>query len=234
MKTYSTEPEHVAAWDFADFVEVLIVPGVDVTPFTEFDVPYRVHCAHEAFKVNFANPRIEEWNLRCLSEALEAADKLNSPTVVLHPTGDLREGARDSSKELLSRVADYGILLENLPELNFESGTRACWNAEEMREFLSLGFGFCFDFGHAIASAAAQDIDYKPFVERFLALDPHYFHVSNGLVRSEQDLHMPLHEGEFDMVFFRDCILKSKRPEVVLETPFNAEQNLWEYELFKR
>ena len=234
MKTYSTEPERVAAWDFADFVEVLIVPDVDIAPLLDFDVPYRVHCAHDAFKVNFADPSCREWNLRCLTEALEAAEKLGSPTVVVHPTGDLRGGSRDTAKELLSHVADYHILLENLPELNMECETRACWNAEEMQGFLSFGFGFCMDFGHAIASAAAQGIDYKPFVERFLELEPHYFHVSNGLVRSEQDLHMPLDEGEFDLEFFRECILKSKQPEVVLETPFDAEQNLWEYELFKR
>ncbi len=234
MKTYSTQPEHLASWDFADFVEVLIVPDVDIKPFLDMDFEYRVHCAHAGFGVNFSDPSKWGHNLDCVRQALEAAEALGSPTVVLHPSGDARGSSKEYAKDALSKIADMRILLENLPELNMGEEQRMCSTPEEMRDFLALGFGLCFDFSHAIASAAALNVDYKKFCDDFIALGTSYFHVTNGLVRSEQDLHLPLNEGEFDLGFIKDCVHKAKRPMVVLETPFNPEQNLWEYEFLKR
>lgn len=234
MKTYSTQPEHISKWDFADFVEVLIVPGIPIKPFLDFDVPFRVHCAHAGFGVNFSDPSKWDHNIDCLRQALEAADSLGSPTVVLHPSGDAREGSKEYALDALSRISDAHILLENLPELNMRGEQRICYKPSEMAEFLSLGFGLCFDFGHAIASAAALNVDYKKFCDRFIGLGANYFHVSNGLVRSEQDLHLPLLEGEFDLDYIKDRVIRTKSAEIVLETPFNPEQNIWEYEFFKR
>ena len=65
MKIYSSNVEHVKALEFADFIEVLIMPGVDWRPLAQYDVEYKVHAAHQGFGVNLADPNKEKFNMKC-------------------------------------------------------------------------------------------------------------------------------------------------------------------------
>lgn len=234
-KIYSTDVNHVEALSFADFIEVLVVPDVDWKPLKDFDVEYKVHAAHKGFGVNLADPRKEKLNRKAIDQAVKAALDLDSETVVIHPSGDLNEGSVEQAYKLLSefvrKYRDVKLLLENLPL--FPSDRRLCALPSDFPQFLEMGYGLCLDFGHLVAVAAHNNLDYKKLTQEFLKLKPHYFHVSNGLTRSEADLHMPLNEGDFDLEYFREVVLSEEPAEVVLETPYNPKLNYEEYKAFK-
>lgn len=234
MKVYSENLDYVEPLSFADFIEVLIMPGIDWTPLKQFDVKYKIHAAHHGFGVNLADPHKTKFNDKCINEALDAAHALDSPTIVLHPCGDLREGSIEQLYKQLEKHSEKNqetkILLENLP--NFPCEKRLGTIPNDFPPLLKMGYGFCFDFGHMIATCAHNQLDYEQVTQEFMKLKPHYFHVSNGLVRSDYDLHLPLTEGDFDLEFFRKTILKDEPSEVTLETPFSRE-NKEEYKAFK-
>ncbi|MCD6414599.1 MAG: TIM barrel protein, partial [Candidatus Diapherotrites archaeon] len=185
--------------------------------------------------VNLANPKAEKLNRKAIGEAVEAARGLGSQTVVIHPSGDLREGSVEQAYKLLSEFSkeytDVKLLLENLPL--FPSDRRLCAVPSDFLQFIEMGYGVCLDFGHLAATAAHSDLDYEEVTWEFMKLKPNYFHVSNGLARSEADLHMPLNEGDFDLEFFRNVVLTDEPASVVLETPYNPRMNFEEYKAFK-
>lgn len=233
MKIYSNQSERIPILaEFADYIEVLIIPGESIKPFLDYDIPYRVHAAHQGFGVNFADPAKEQASREAVIEAIDAAHKLNSQTIVIHPGDGPKEQALKALATLPKLACDLNLLLENLPHTL--DGQNELMNfAEEAPEFLSLGFGLCLDIGHAAGAAASADRDYEEVIQEFMALDPHYFHVSNGITASTYDLHMPLMKGELDFAFFKKEILKHKDPWVTLETPYNPEENKREYHYFK-
>jgi deoxyribonuclease-4 len=235
MKIYSTNHDHVRALTFADFIEVLIVPGIDWKPLKDFDIAYKAHAPHDGFGLNLADPKKEAFNMKCVQESLSAAEGLGSPTLVLHPSGNLHEGSRQQALKMLEKISaldtDVKILLENLTSPLTEK--KLCTMPPEFHPLFQMGFGFCMDFGHLAATAAHNNLDYKKVAREFVKLDPHYFHVSNGLTRSELDMHMPLAKGDFDLRFFRDVIAEEEPASVTLETPYNPEENFNEYQAFK-
>lgn len=232
MKIYSTQPERVEPLaEFADYIEVLIVPDEPFEYLRDYTIPFRIHAAHQGFGVNFADSTKAEFSKKAVAQASQAAYKLNSPTVVIHPGDGNKSEALKNLAPLPKLACDLSLLVENLPR---KPGKSELLNfASEASEYLSLGFGLCLDIGHAAGAAASKDLDYEEVIREFMALDPHYFHASNGITASTYDLHMPLMEGEFDFTFFKKEILKHKDPWVTLETPYNPEENEREYKYFK-
>ena len=233
MKIYSNQPERLETYaEYADYIEILIVPNTPIAPFLDLDIPYRIHAAHQGFGVNLADPTQREFNLSAIGEAIVAAEHLSSPTVVIHPGDGPKEEAISQLRELKKTDTDRNLLLENLPKKT--DGQHELMNfPEEAPEFLDLGFGLCLDIGHAAGAAAADDRDYKKVLRGFMALNPHYFHVSNGVTESTYDLHMPLFEGDLDMGFFKRLILTKKDGWVTLEVPYDPAENKREFDYFK-
>ena len=233
MKIYSSEPERIESISsYADYIEILVVPGVPLSPFLDFDFPYRIHAAHEGFGVNPADKSSYEANMSAIREAIAAAEHLSSPTVVIHPGNGPKEEALRQLTEVAAIETDRKLLLENLPKKL--DGEHELMNfPEEAPEFLDLGFGLCLDIGHAAGAAAAEDRDYKNVLNAFMELNPHYFHVSNGVTESTYDLHMPLMEGDLDIGFFKRLILTKRDAWVTLEVPNDPERNEREFHYFK-
>ena len=233
MKIYSTQPEHLKSiTEYADYVEILVVPGTSVEPFFDIDFPYRIHAAHQGFGVNLADSAKEQLNLNAIGEAIQAAEHLSSPTVVIHPGDGLKKEALRQLTKLKELETDRQLLLENLPKKI--DGQHELMNfPEDATEFLALGYGLCLDIGHAAGAAAANDRDLKEVLDGFMKLNPHYFHVSNGVTESTYDLHMPLFKGDLDLALFKQLILTKKDAWVTLEVPYNPNENKKEFLYFK-
>ncbi len=232
MKIYSNQPEKVPIFsEFADFIEVLIIPGESIKPLLDFDVPYRVHAAHQGFGVNLADASVEGFSRKSILESMRVAEELNSPTVIIHPGAGDKAQALKLLEEFPSLAGDTQLLLENLPKISDKNHLMNF--AGEAQAFLDLGYGLCLDIGHAAGAAAALNKDYEQIILNFMKFNPNYFHVSNGITESTYDLHMPLRQGDFDLSFFKKQILKTLNPFITLETPFDLIENKKEFVYFK-
>src|SRR3989344_4826160 len=84
---------------------------------------------------------------------------------------------------------------------------------------VALGFDFCLDFGHAVATSVALNIPYKEYIADFLTLSPNYFHASDDRVKFPYDEHLILGQGAIDYVWIKSQMLKLPESWLVLETP---------------
>ncbi len=55
-------------------------------------------------------------------------------------------------------------------------------------------------------------------INGLLELKPAMFHISDGNLNNEVDEHLTLGEGNFDIKFFLDCIIKNRNKLVTIET----------------
>ncbi len=97
-------------------------------------------------------------------------------------------------------------------------------------EFKELGFKFCMDFGHAVATAAHFKKDYKKIVQEFAKLRPEYFHLSGN--QKGEDKHASIFDADTDIGFFKKIIQENGSP-VCLETPLDLQKRKKEVDYLK-
>ncbi len=205
-----------------DFIELMAIQGEDFGLFGKLGIPVNLHCEHQDFGVNFANPEKEKVNAAALNFALGLADKLGSRYIVVHP--GYMENKRCSFAEnirFLNGFNDKRILIENLPHFSGKrKGTKKLFmgnSPEEIKDIMKgTGVGFCLDFGHAAVAAHRNGTDYIKTAHRFMKLKPAYFHISdNDLSR---DTHKNLGDGSLDIEAFCRMIRGKKNLWVAIET----------------
>ena len=229
LKYYSTNrKEKLRGIGFADFVEVLPVPGKfgELKKFKKFKCT--VHAPHGVFGFNPADKKNEKRSVELMRETIKAADYLDAGIIVVHP-GHFPEArcflkaARQAQLDFFSKINDDRVVLENLmiednEGFKYVGGN----NAEDMRRLLKkTGFGFCLDFSHAAANAVRTGRDYKKIINEFLVLKPDYFHVADNLLDGK-DQHLHLGDGKLDVEFIRKAVKKLRKP-VCLETPLDIK-----------
>lgn len=222
VKVYSdTEDqlEHAKkASKFADFIEVMAVPGTDVSRFKSIKKPFVIHAPHDRFGCNIADKSLFKHSIECLNHATKAADILGARVIVVHP-GHLKSGSCSLQQaiKVLLKVNDSRIALENLFAGSGESGSM-CSTPEHMRHLMDkTNCGLCLDFSHACAASNAEKEGHKEFVKRFISLKPAHFHISGGHLALFRDTHESLFSGDYPIDYFKRIL-----PEdawVTLETP---------------
>ncbi len=221
-------------FEFADFVEVLPVPGNPVGVFGSMKFKYRVHCPHDAFGFNPSDTKNSSKNEAIIKEAIAAADRLKADTIVVHAgfnTPKLKlKNPKKTAMEFMQKHFDKRICMENLLPVDKDM-VWVAYSPEEIAEFKDLGFGFCLDFGHAVDTATHLKKDYKEYVNEFVRLKPDYFHLSGTL--NGKDRHASIFDTDADVGFFKQIIKKAGKP-VCLETPLDSERRRKEVEFLKR
>jgi endonuclease IV len=130
LKIYSSDPlTYMRGREFADYMEVLAVPGQSVDRFKDYDFEYIIHAPHVLYNVNLASKKNQQPSIQATRQALDAADTLNAKIVVVHP-GILHnplEKTRESFKTLkesLLKLKDKRIVLENCPYYDMSETAR--------------------------------------------------------------------------------------------------------------
>ena len=221
LKLWSTdsglikEAERLIKENVFDYIELMVIPDSEILPFQKINVPYIIHIAHEGLGLNIADKKKKEFNLKVINQSIEWANKLNAKYLILHPGFEEIEIAKD----FLTKINDKRILIENMPKFGNDNEKMIGFTPEEIKELKKDKFGFCLDFGHAIKAAASLKRDYKQYIKEFLKLNPQVFHISDGMLNKEHDVHLDIGRGEYDLKFLANCIKENKSKYLTLETP---------------
>ncbi len=216
-KNYNLIPEakRLIDKDIFHYVELLIVPGTEISPFRRIKLPYIIHIAHDNFGVNISDREKEAFNLGVINNCIEWADMLNAKYLILHPGF----GKIETTKKFLEKINDKRILIENMPMVGLNNEKMIGYTPEQVKELKENKFGFCLDFGHAIKAAISLKKDYKKFIKEFLKLNPKILHIADGTFNSGKDEHLNIGEGEYDFNFLKECLEKSNIEYITMETP---------------
>ncbi|MFA5878096.1 MAG: TIM barrel protein [Candidatus Staskawiczbacteria bacterium] len=231
LKIWSTDKEELfkeAAQLFCnkeiDFVELYIVPDsllpgkADVLSYLR-NVPTTIHAPHSAhdfdvFKLDASKVKFFK------NQIVKTADLLASKFIVLHAeAGDSQELFRKN----IEKIKDSRILIENMTKIGINNEIHFGYSCSQLKFIRDCGFSLCLDFSHAIKSAISQNLNYKEFVKELVSeLDPSYFHICNGKIDNEIDEHRDLFDGEFDLKWIKETLLRSGEKKdiyLVFETP---------------
>lgn len=232
LKLWSTnsnllkEAKELIEKDIFQYIELMPIPGTEITPFLEVEVPYIIHITTERHGLNIADKDKKDFNLKTINNCIECADKLNAKYLILHPGFDLT----DNAIEFLEEVDDNRILIENMPKVGLNDENMIGCTPEQIKELIGERFGLCLDLNHAIKAAVSLRRPYKEFIEDFLKLKPNMFHISDGHLNNEKDDHLNIGGGDYDFEFLMSCIKDAKSKYVTLETP-RTELNSLEEDL---
>ena len=180
-----------------DYIELYVVPGSlnCVNEWKKLNIPYIVHAPHSAHGINLADKTCEDRNISIFSEVKEFADVLNAPTIIAHG-GVL--GSIDEVVRQINLIRDSRIAIENKPYFPIDDSDRllAGSSPEEIQKIIvATGCGFCFDIGHAVASANAHGVDWKEYFDSFLKFNPKMYHLSDLDISSKKDQHLHFGTG---------------------------------------
>ena len=235
IKVYSNSDKleyALHASEFVDFVEVMTVPDTDISAFKKISKPIVIHAPHMSFNCNPADKSFKGHNVRCIKDAIRAADILDADRIILHP-GHIISGSCSvkNAIDVISDNFDKRILLENLPQTRGETNSIFRSSSEIKSMLDATGCGLCLDFGHACASAAQLGVPYKPFLEQISDLKPRHFHICGGWIKNLMDSHISLFDGDYPLDYFKK--LMPRGAWVTMETPQDIETQKKEYRLMK-
>lgn len=208
------------------FIELYVIPGsfaANATAFTGLSLPVIIHSPHLANGVNLADASMRRVNRKLMEDSFRFADMFDSSWIIAH--GGM-SGTMEEYVEQVREMNDHRIIIENLPLVNLIDEPSVGCTPEDVTFAMESGAfgGFVLDVGHALCAAATLKTPWEAYLERFLALDPCMFHIADGDVRSEKDMHLSLGYGNYDW----DRILAKlpQRALVTLETPRDPARGL--------
>jgi deoxyribonuclease IV len=209
-----------------DYIEVYLVAGKSqehIYPWIENGIPLAFHAPHS---YGGFNPSIHDKfkvNFKIIDEVAGICSLYKPEYVVFHPgiSGKIGETIKQfemffKSFSILNSIA----IIENKPTFGMQGERCVGSTPESMREIsMALNVRTCLDFGHAICAARSENVNWKRNVEMFMELKPTVFHLSDGDTESEQDLHLNIGCGNYDVLW---CLsqISDDRP-VTVETNKN-------------
>lgn len=198
---------------YYSFIEILIEPNSDITPFLNLTIPIVVHVAHERFRTNISDSsiHIKTISMMNIAEAISWSNQLNAEYIILHPGyGDI-SNAKHFINCLSQIFGNKNILIENMPYIGLNNERMVGSSYLHMHHLLeNTNFGFCLDFGHAIKAAIYRKLEYKEYLSDFMYLKPKMFHLTDGHLNIEKDEHLELGTGEYDLLYLISLLSNPK------------------------
>ncbi len=213
-----------------DYIELYVVPNsLDTLPkWTELAIPFIIHAPHFAHGFNLACKEKRESNFEIYKEVKQFADELNAEYIIFH--GGIEGDIKETAKQLAS-FNEPRALIENKPLMGLpgDLGSLPCrgFNIEEIRTVIEKAkCGFCFDFGHCICAANAQNLEPYSYCESFIkTLRPKMFHLTDFKdITSIYDSHLHLETGELDLKKAVQMIPSGMK--ITIETSKNSKENI--------
>ncbi len=180
--------EKYHGWEYKDDM-------IDVVSTTDMEL--QVHAPLNDINIASINQSIRITSVKEIKKTLKLASAIGANLVTVHPglysplgiyCDNVLEISKKSLRELKSEAEELGIdlAIENLPEM----WLTLCSKPEEIRELMDdLDLGLCLDIGHAYTADRLED-----FLDK--SLDPINIHLHDN--EGEDDIHLPLGEGEID------------------------------------
>lgn len=216
----------------ADYVELTFFPGETKNIELLREVPVVIHSLTYTQGVCYSDSNFEK-NFRVMDETLKIADYLNVDKIIVHPD----VGSKAHFIKFLKKYNDKRIVIENMPKKSLIGKPCLGFSPEQISEFKSTGpFGFCLDLGHAIKASLSENRDYKTYISSFLKLNPAIMHLCDGNLNVEEDEHLNLGEGGYDLEFIKKAISKNPNTQLTLEVPKinGLENDIRNIDFFKR
>lgn len=227
------EVDYAKKMKFADFLELMIVPGTDISLYKGVKKPFVIHAAHHGFGCNLLDKTCLKRNVQILREASKAADILGAETIIVHPGHVLSSSCKhEHAVKILKKEYDPRIVVENLCPLPKELEHRYGLAKDMSKLMKDTKTGLCLDFAHACASAVKEKQDYKVVLKDLIKLKARHFHISGGGILSGQDSHLSLFDGDFPLAYFKKLLPKDAK--ITLETPHSIVRQKKEYDLMKK
>jgi endonuclease IV len=241
LKLWSTNERYISpAQDLFkrkifDYIELFVEPdsfSCCGTQWKDIGIPLVLHAPHSMQGLNFSLPDNLNKNKAYCEEVQLYLDLLQPDYVIFHPgvSGTAKETIRQINL-LRNDCPDIfkKALIENKPKVGLNN--ERCIGAlpEEIEEITrETRTGFCLDFGHAICAASAEGGDYRKLINRFMALSPSMFHLTDGLTASLMDSHLHFGAGDFDLRWLARTI--PEQALVTIETVKDSTTDLNDFE----
>ena len=200
---YVEEAKRLVAAGLCQYIELYIVPRSLETSLNLWmdlreTIPFVIHAPHFKEGMNLALKEKDESNQVRIKETRQFADALCADTIIYHPgiAGDIHETARQ-----VMAMKDSRVVLENKPYYT-QVGEGICngYSPEDIGYVMNeAGVGCCLDFGHAICAANALNESPLAFIDRFNALSPTLYHLTDGHFAGTMDAHLHFGQGSFPL-----------------------------------
>ncbi len=218
-----------------DFIELYALPNTyneTIKYWTHLKklIPFKIHAPHFMHGVNFSDKNNYDNNFKLIEDAFKFADSLDADTIIFHPgiAGDYKESAIQMSK-----IKDNRATLENKPyklEISKTSTLKkgdtsvGAKFSEVVYILENTTLSFCLDIGHSVATSNALNLDIYDELNKFNRLNPKHYHLSDGDINSDIDLHYNIGEGNYDFnKLFK--IINDDIP-ITIESNKNSNENL--------
>lgn len=209
-----------------DYIELYIVPGTyerysDI--WSGINIPYVVHAAHSLGGLNPSKKEMRSINIKTFKEVKLFADKLKTGTIICHPG---MEGYIDETVSQFREFNDDRIIVENKPHKGIDGVSKCIGSTPEEIKYIigETSVGFCLDLGHAICAANSLHKDPYELIKEFIKIHPRIFHVSDGDIKSEIDLHLHFEKGNYDLKKILEFVQNGSK--LTIETVKDFEDNL--------
>ena len=157
--------------NFFHYVELFYVPGTEIKPFLDHNIPYIIHNSTERFGVNIGDKTKKEFNLKIINTCINWANKLNAKYIIQHAD----YGSFEDAKNLLKEVHDERIVIENMPNAGI--------NGEKMIGFLVDNLRFVgINLKHGWVSSDQNNLVAKSMLKIRVEQISYVYWLSLGLV----------------------------------------------------
>ncbi len=217
-----------------DYIELYVVPDT-LEHIKEWkslniqhNIPFVLHAPHFMQKVNLAKADFFEYNKKVYDDVEKYRIALNASFTIVHSgiEGDIIETVRQ-----LKLIRPQNILIENKP-LNAPLGDHWICRGHSIDEIKfvlqEIDCGFCLDIGHAICTSNSLKRKPYEYLSEFNKLKPQCYHISDGLIDSDVDMHLHIGKGNFDFKQIFDIIGESK--PIAVETKKDSKENLDDFQ----
>jgi RimJ/RimL family protein N-acetyltransferase/sugar phosphate isomerase/epimerase len=223
LKLFSTNIELIPSTqklkeqELFDYIELYIVPNSyknTIQYWSKFDYPFIIHAPHSYSGLNLSLEDYENSNRILIEEVESFREKLKPSKIIFHP--GIQGSLDETIRQLLFFRKDYdelfaSTIIENKPKIGLKQEICVGASPSEIESLvLETGLGFCLDIGHALCYAAWAKIPYEDILDRFLKLNPHMFHLSDGFMGSHTDSHTNFGFGDYPL------------PHIIKIMPVNA------------
>lgn len=216
------------------YLELFVVPGSrkSLDQWKSIKVPYVLHAPHSYAGFNLSIKECEAENARLLEEVETFRAVLNPRKIIFHP--GINGSIDETIRQVLHFKGNYKELfelavMENKPRVGLKNEVCIGASPEEIGSIINeCKLGFCLDIGHTVYFAKWANLKYEDVIEKFIAMKPDIYHLSDGYTNSMVDMHLKLGEGNIDL----HGIIKRIPPSsyITIETNKNAETALNDFE----
>lgn len=209
-----------------DYIELYVVPDTTDTieKWKQLNIPFTLHAPHFAHNINLSCPQYFEYNQNIYKQVETFRQELNAIYTIVHGG---TEGCIDETISQLNIIKPKNILIENKPYKAPLGKRELCrgYNIVEITKIMDkVGCEFCLDIGHAICTANSLGLEPYEYVKTFNQLHPAYYHLSDGYINSDVDMHLNINRGNYDFKKIFNIINCDKY--ITLETQKNSKENL--------